>query len=124
MNAFGQIVKIEDVDDMGGQVTLASTTPFSSLAQCWTYIRVSIHDIAGNSDNVVVIGDTFLFSPNSSSIISGVSTLQSLDMTLYPHIQDSYCITHALPQFRCTVGSDLEEVRARNLVAATKSIHT
>lgn len=114
MNSLGQIVKIEDVDDMGGQ--------------CWTYIRVSIHDInAGNQIHTIAIGDTFIFSPNFSLLQQNQTNSNSeptfLDIAYFSHTQDSFCMTHMIPTFRCCFGTGIEEIRARNLISASKSIH-
>ncbi len=116
MNALGQIVKIEDVDDMGGQ--------------CWTYIRISINNISlesSNNSTVVAIGDTFVFSSSFSSIFNATSQLpsnkilQSLDE--YGYIQDSYCLTHAISPCRYYLAAGIEETMAKMLVSGTRNLH-
>lgn len=115
MNAHGQIVGIEDVDDMGGQ--------------CWTYIRVSIHGIAGvpesNESYAIAIGDTFLFSPCYHLLGQEQRTEGRVcpNFKKIVHLQDSICLTHAVPLSSRVLGSDREEVVARDFFSHAISLH-
>jgi hypothetical protein len=116
MNALGEIVSIEDVDDMGGS--------------CWTYIRVAVHGIEvpqhGAHPSTVAVGDTFLFSSHRSVLgaalfsTAGVPT-QSEDRLLLQG--DGCCVTHPLPYYRCLIGAGAEEHSARRLLTCTRSTH-
>ena len=126
MNAFGEVVSVEDVDDMGGS--------------CWCYIRVSIHGIAtgsavdGGKENglAVAVGDTFLFSvgkkliadqQNKSSAVAldgPKSTLVSPPSLL---LADNTCLTHAVPYYRCLLGQGDEDKSAQRFLACTRSPH-
>ena len=102
MNSLGEVISIEDVDDIGGS--------------CMTYIRVSVHEIfLGNGTGVgaVAVGDTFLFSVAKKLIAdqSTTSLLNLQDHTPTPlqqlclsMLSDSICLTHILPYYRCLLG--------------------
>jgi len=118
LNAHGQVVGIEDVDDMGGQ--------------CWTYIRVSVHGIAGvpgsNETFCVATGDTFLFSSFFSSLRQLTTTskdqnIDSTDISICTHMQDSFCLTHCIPRTFYVLGAEMEEAMARRFIASTGSFH-
>lgn len=99
--------------------------------QCWTYIRVAIRDIElqDGQKGVVAIGDTFLFSPFYGSVQKYLSAVDNdpspsaLYAGVIAHCQDSVCVTHAIPTYRCTLGAGIEEKMARKLIALTKSVH-
>ena len=126
MNALGEVVSVEDVDDMGGS--------------CWCYIRVSIHGIAtgsvveGGKDNgyAVAVGDTFLFSvgkkliadqQNKSALaaVDGSTSTQGSSPSLL--LADSTCLTHAVPYYRCLLGQGDEDKSAQRFLACTRSPH-
>ena len=144
MNGFGEVVTIEDVDDMGGS--------------CWTYIRVSVHNVSipssvtvsdrknsTNSGNVsmtstgaVAVGDTFLFSSgktfiahNSPRQIPSLLTLSQRHSDLplpsasagMPLLSDSFCLTHAVPYYRALLGGGVEEASTQRLLACLRSTH-
>eukprot|EP01038_Epipyxis_sp_PR26KG_P009383 gene9383-12642_t len=123
INAIGDIITIEDVDDMGGS--------------CWVYIRAAVYGIALNDSSssvgTVAVGDTFLFSSlstqNKIEISSKLFNVQStkndsnLTPLFLPFSSDSFCVTHSLPYFRCLLGGGLEERSATRLIACTKSHH-
>eukprot|EP01032_Pedospumella_encystans_P011063 gene11063-12896_t len=120
LNAVGEIVTIEDVDDMGGS--------------CWTYIRVAVHGIHvtpyGKNPATVAVGDTFLFSSHRSALAAHVGGSVSTHTSGSAHPSDRLllqgdgcCITHPLPYYRCLLGAGAEEQTSRRLLACTKSIH-
>lgn len=112
LNAFGQVVTIDDIDDMGGS--------------CWTYVRVAVHGVLleGKTKSreekrgCVAVGDTFLFSVGSQS---GAASQESTSAALL--LGDSVCLTHAIPYYRCFVGPGVEDASARRLLASTRSTH-
>lgn len=127
MNSFGQVISIEDVDDIGGT--------------CWTYIRVSLHGISLSTQNneigSISVGDTFLFSvarkiiieqyvdesvtvannkhDNQSSATLSFSPSSILDL---PLLEDSFCLTHLIPYHRCFPSVGSEEERSREFIVA------
>lgn len=107
MNALGQIVKIEDVDDMGGQ--------------CLVYIRVSISNItAGPSSkpkSTIAYGETFLFSSSFATVFNGNPG------KAFGFLQDSFCLTHGIPHATTFLGSPFEEFRAKMLISSSKHLH-
>lgn len=125
MNAYGQIITIDDVDEMGGT--------------CWTYIRVSVHNIAFEKgfSNAVSVGDTFLFTslsgllktqfslPNENhrSPSAAVSAVCYDKHSLPILLADCYCVTHAIQYYRCYIGFGDEEASAQRLLASTRSPH-
>lgn len=120
MNALGEIVAIEDVDDMGGS--------------CWTYIRVAVHGVEvpqhGAHPSTVAVGDTFLFSSHRSTLGTRLSTVLGTNGPASSLVTDRLllqgdgcCITHPLPYYRCLIGAGAEEHSARRLLMCTKSTH-
>lgn len=111
MNSFGEIISIEDVDEMGGV--------------CWTYIRVSVHGIpldsclGGARTGAVSVGDTFLFSVAKKLIAEQQLRAGPTPFAL-PLLGDSFCVTHAVPYYRCLTGSEREERSARKLLESIK----
>ena len=113
INAMGEVISIEDVDDIGGS--------------CFTYIRVSVHGIPlgtgiplgndiplGTGVGAVAVGDTFIFSVAKKIILDLSAPLSSrhssedvrtsaqhLSLSL---ISDSVCLTHVVPYYRCIRG--------------------
>jgi hypothetical protein len=65
MNGLGQVCRVEEVDDIGGQVRndiLMYRVDCSYFAQCWAYFRVSIHGIkisASSQPVAVAVGGNF-----------------------------------------------------------------
>jgi hypothetical protein len=86
---------------------------------------VSIHDVILESHrSTIAFGDTFLFSPYFATLDAfKESDPGSLEMTLFPHIQDTFCVTHIIPQYRLMNGPGFELTRAQNLIAVSKSMH-
>jgi hypothetical protein len=113
INGIGQIVTIEDVDDMGGS--------------CWAYIRVSIHGISlGNDEEgAVAVGDTFLFIPEATSIFNSLqkNNIETKNDTFFPLLSDCYCITHSIPYYRCIIGGGAEEKSAERLLSCLRNSH-
>jgi hypothetical protein len=112
LNAHGQLVGIEDVDDMGGQ--------------CWTYI----HGIAGvpgsNETYCVATGDTFLFSSFFCPLYLEAGKHRNLEKnarSIGTHMQDTFCLTHSIPRTAYVLGSEIEETMARRFLASTGSFH-
>ena len=111
MNAIGEIVSIEDVDEMGGS--------------CLTYIRVSVHGVSlrykgKRSLGVVAVGDTFVFSPQITP--DGLFRTSRSKITL-PLLQDFVCLTHCIPYYRCMNGVGVEEKASSRLLSCAKSVH-
>lgn len=127
MNSFGQIISIEDVDDIGGT--------------CWTYIRVSLHGISLSSQNneigSISVGDTFLFSVARKIIVeqyvddsvtpaknkydnqlSATLSLSSSNIPDLPLLEDSFCLTHLIPYHRCFPSVGSEEERSKEFIVA------
>lgn len=127
MNSFGQVVSIEEVDDIGGT--------------CWTYIRVTLYGVSlgtqKDEKGAISVGDTFLFSvarkliaeqnvqegdildkkkhekkapPSSAAVL-----IQTLDL---PLLEDSFCLTHLIPCHRCFPGCGIEEKRIKDFLVA------
>ena len=111
MNSLGEVISIEDVDDIGGT--------------CFTYIRVSVHGIPlGNGDTgAVSVGDTFLFSVAKKLIAEQrvgavVSRFSQLSL-----LSDSVCLTHAVPYYRCLLGVAAEDRSAQRFLACLRNPH-
>ena len=126
MNSFGQVISIEDVDDIGGT--------------CWTYIRVSLHGICIDTHTEetgsLSVGDTFLFSvarkviaeqyvdesvaveENKSGNQPSATLPRSQDL---PLVEDSFCLTHLIPYHRTFSGFGLEEKRTKDFLMALDS---
>lgn len=112
INGIGQIVTIEDVDDMGGS--------------CWAYIRVSIHGISlGNDEEgAVAVGDTFLFIPEATSIFNALQKNNNQTKNdILPLLSDCFCITHSIPYYRCIIGGGAEEKSAERLLSCLRNSH-
>jgi hypothetical protein len=125
MNALGQIISIEDVDDLGGS--------------CWTYIRVSVHGVrlpAGETGfGSVAVGDTFLFNSSSASTLAfqrflpeGVQSASTdgseTDRTrdLFPLVGDGICLTHPIPYWHALPGAAGDEERnSERLLASIRN---
>ena len=108
LDALGRIVSIEDIDEMGGTI--------------WVYVRVSVSGIAlGEGDNIgtVAVGDTFLFAPVYESVTESVAH----NKFVLPLISDAYCVTHAVPYYRCILGNGAEEITTQRLLRCTRSLH-
>ena len=108
LDALGRIVSIEDIDEMGGTI--------------WVYVRVSVSGIVlgeGDITGTVAVGDTFLFAPVHESI----SVASSHNKFVLPLISDAYCVTHAVPYYRCILGNGAEEITAQRLLRCTRSLH-
>lgn len=116
MNALGEVITADDVEDLGGVVSdsyfLFDLSPVLIKLQCWIYIRVSIHGIRlpDGTKGAVAVGDTFLFSPLAHKD-RRVSPNDDASATLrHP---DSTCITHCVPYYRCFIGGGIEELFSR-----------
>jgi hypothetical protein len=124
MNSFGQVISIEEVDDIGGT--------------CWTYIRVTLYGVSlgtqKDEKGSISVGDTFLFSVARKLIaeqMEGVilnkkkhekeappseeALTQTLDL---PLLEDSFCLTHLIPYHRCFPGCGIEEKRIKEFLLA------
>ena len=72
-------------------------------------------DSDGSNIGVVAVGDTFLFSPLTTHVISSsMSKKQVLSYSrqklyLSPFVMDNCCLTHAIPYYRAFIGSGAEE---------------
>lgn len=103
MNALGEIITLEDVQDMGGV--------------CWVYIRATINGInvgyGLRKHNVAVaVGDTFLFSPLAKPTTAKQDKLKknNIVQSLIPHVTDCSCITAIIPYFTTLLhGGGIEE---------------
>lgn len=125
MNSFGQVISIEDVDDIGGT--------------CWTYIRVSLHGISLSTQNneigSISVGDTFLFSvarkiiveqyvdesvtPRKNEDENKVSAILLPSPLLdLPLLEDSFCVTHLIPYHRCFSSFGSEEIKSKEFIMA------
>lgn len=119
MNSFGQVISIEDVDDIGGT--------------CWTYIRVSLHGISLSTQNneigSISVGDTFLFSVARKIIVEQyVDESVTVGKNKYenqlprlldlPLLEDSFCLTHLIPYHRCFSSFGSEEERSEEFIMA------
>ena len=83
-----------------------------------------IADVKRGSTTAVAIGDTFIFSPSFSKISTAPPASPSCaDLCLFPHVHDSFCLTHAVAPYRAMLGPGAESSSAKRLVAATKSVH-
>lgn len=127
MNSFGQVISIEEVDDIGGT--------------CWTYIRVTLYGVSlgtqRDEKGSISVGDTFLFSVArkllaEQNVLEGVilnkkkhgkeaspsaaTHTETLDL---PLLEDSFCVTHLIPYHRCFSGYGLEEKRIKEFLMAT-----
>lgn len=126
MNAFGQVISIEEVDDIGGT--------------CWTYIRVTLYGVSlgiqKDEKGAISVGDTFLFSV-ARKLLAEQNTLEgvilkkkkhekeaspsaaTLTQTMdLPLLEDSFCLTHLIPYYRCFPGCGLEEKRIKEFLLA------
>lgn len=127
MNSFGQVISIEEVDDIGGT--------------CWTYIRVTLYGVSlgtqKDENGAISVGDTFLFSvarkliaeqnvlegvilnkkkhEKEASPTGAVALIQSMDL---PLLEDSFCLTHLIPYHRCFPGCGLVEKRIKEFLLA------
>jgi len=112
MNAIGQVVSIDDVDDMGGQ--------------CFVYLRVAILNIHGSTPiGSVAVGDTFSFSPGlanlySSSYSTDIPKQNAARLNLY---EDYSCLSTSIPYFRTFLGAGIEERTAQHLTANIRNVH-
>ena len=114
INSLGQVVTIDDIDDMGGS--------------CWTYVRVAVHGVLlegrtkshDESRGCVAVGDTFLFSVGAQGRRASPASPASPTALL---LGDSICLTHAIPYYRCLVGPGAEDASARRLQASARSAH-
>jgi len=105
LNALGEIINVDDVDDMGGI--------------CWTYIRASIHGIkVGLETLAIAVGDTFLFSPLS---VASNKKITTIPFTYAPFLTDQSCLTHGIPYYRCLLGYGIEEDYSRFVNYASRS---
>lgn len=108
MNALGEVITVDDVDDMGGA--------------CWTYIRASVHGIYltnpadANQVGAVAVGDTFLFAPLSTRFghanqkqVNGFTGIHAVS----PFLTDHCCITSGIPYYQSYIGHGAEEEYAR-----------
>jgi hypothetical protein len=111
INSLGEVISIEDVDEMGGV--------------CWTYVRVSVHGIpldpciGGGRKGAVSVGDTFLFSV-AKKLIAEQQPQAGLRPLALPLLGDSFCVTHAVPYYRCLVGAGREERSANAFLTCIK----
>lgn len=130
MNAHGQIITVEDIKDIHDV--------------CWVYIRVAIHGIAlktvsstatGSQPATVplgsiAVGDTFLFSacsraqrkldvPSFGSVLASTGDV-SAPFSPYLHYGDPFCITHAIPYYRCLYGSGVEANSINHFMACLR----
>jgi hypothetical protein len=130
MNSFGQVISIEEVDDIGGT--------------CWTYIRVTLYGVSlgtkKDEKGAVSVGDTFLFSVArkliaEQSVLEGVildkknhekeappspsaaeaALIRTIDL---PLLEDSFCLTHLIPYHQCSPGCGIEEKRIKEFLQA------
>lgn len=68
----------------------------------------------------IAVGDTFLFSPLTiSSTAQSNNTIFSSSFS--PFFNDSSCITHGIPYYRCFLGQGIEEDYARFVMYASRS---
>jgi hypothetical protein len=112
MNGLGQQCRAEEVDDIGGQ--------------CLAFVRVSVHGIetSGLSQPVAVaVGDTFLFSPHCSQVrtllcSAAASAPAGVSSSYLMHLQDPFCLTHAVPYMHGIFGVGIEDAAAQRLVHA------
>lgn len=111
IDGMGRIVSVDDVQDMGGQ--------------CWVYLRVSVHGVqCGDGPGSVAVGDTFLFSPRFSHLISQANgSKETVTMPVPGLLSDKICITHAVPYFRCLLGPGAEARLATRLLSAVRNPH-
>lgn len=135
MNSLGEVISIEDVDDIGGS--------------CWTYIRVSVHGVSlgeGLGVGAVSVGDTFLFSvakkliaeqsvynqnliiqdklKNNGKGIGKISDSALLSTSsLSSLISDSVCVTHAVPYYRVFLGVGSEDKSALRFLSCIRNPH-
>lgn len=66
------------------------------------------------------MGDTFLFSPlNISPTAQSNSSIFSASLS--PFLNDSSCVTHGIPYYRCFLGQGIEEDYARFVNYASRS---
>lgn len=103
MNSLGQIIGIEDVDDIGGT--------------CWTYIRVSVDGIflgTGKGTGSVSVGDTFLFCV-AKKLLTNTHQSSSQQKNTFRGIllSDSCCITHVVPYYRTFTGKRFMDLNSR-----------
>ena len=129
MNAHGKLISVEDIRDMKGV--------------CWVYIRVAIHGISlkTTTSNVltntsttntvplgsVVVGDTFLFSACSIAARRrdvDLPAVESVPNAPYTLISDAYCMTHAIPYYRCLISSSIENNSIRHFLACLRLPYT
>jgi hypothetical protein len=103
LDAFGRIISIEDVDDMGGS--------------CFTYIRVSVSGLLSSDGHecTVAVGDTFIFSPFL------VNT--PLNIPSSPLLSDVSCLTHPVPYYRSFVGKGIEGKSGDRLLTCMRNFH-
>lgn len=86
-----------------------------------------MHGIAGvpgnNETYAVATGDTFLFSSFFSSLRSSNYENDATALSIYTHMQDSFCLTHSIPRTAYVFGPEAEETMARRFLASTGSYH-
>lgn len=119
MDGIGQVVSIEDVDDMGGQ--------------CFVYIRLSVHGIhltsssgSANSEaktGSVSVGDTFIFSPTILPTASSLSIAATSTGEELTQIAQSVSMTDRVPYFHSFVAPGAEDIAARRLLSVMNSNH-
>eukprot|EP01041_Mallomonas_annulata_P000798 gene798-1550_t len=124
VDGLGRVVKIEDVDDMGGQ--------------CWTYFRIAVHGIsyrnidssAASSSVSVAVGDTFLFSSGFPLLCGSLAAVTYAKKTndnnsTAPGLRaDRFCVTHSIPYYRNFIGVGLEDVSVQRLLNSVRNPHT
>ena len=114
MNAFGQLVTIDDIDDMGGQ--------------SFVYIRLTLHNVPLDSSNgrgVIGVGDTFVFSPGYASLFACVcSQEQCMQVAAAtPLSQDVTALTTVIPYHKYFMGTGIEEKSALKLLSNIRNTH-
>jgi hypothetical protein len=114
MNAFGQVVSIDDVDDMGGQ--------------CFVFIRLTLHNIPLDNTGacgVIGVGDTFIYSPGYAPLYRGLASVSETmrASSVIPLTQDNIALTAAVPYHRFFVSIGKEEKSALLLLSNIRNAH-
>lgn len=79
----------------------------------------------------VAVGDTYLFSSGFTSLVTEHDLINKnknkkdklIALDTYGYFQDSYCVTHAIPLYRCFLSAGVEESMGRQFMSASRNIH-